>query len=148
VLTWFRYPLQSSFRSAFLFNEWSFKGAVRANPKFLSASIHDLHFLVAAGFLAFVASKDVFDRGHKNLVFMEGFNVCVWAEWINSLATLYTKQDLKIGTTTQRNEILQKIVDVTGLTPQTASIFFFLKHSPIIFYVESTKNKAYVLEQA
>jgi hypothetical protein len=29
---------------------------VRANPKFLSASIHDLHFLVAAGFLALVAA--------------------------------------------------------------------------------------------
>jgi hypothetical protein len=53
---------------------------VRANPKFLSASIHYLHFLVTAGFLAFIASKGVFDRGHKNLVFMAGFNVCVWAE--------------------------------------------------------------------
>jgi len=77
VLTWFRCPLQSSWRPAFLFNEWSFKGAVRTNPKFLSASIHDLHFLVAAGFLALVASKDIFDRTHENIVFMEGFNVYV-----------------------------------------------------------------------
>ena len=65
---------------SFLFKEWSFKGAVRANPKFLSASIHDLHLLVAAGFLALIASKGVFDRGHTNIVFMAGFNVCVWAE--------------------------------------------------------------------
>jgi hypothetical protein len=62
---------------SFLFNEGSFKGAVRTNPKFLSASIHDLHFLVAAGFLALVASKDFFNRAHKNIVLMEGFNVCV-----------------------------------------------------------------------
>ena len=62
---------------SFLFNEGSFKGAVRTNPKFLSASIHELHFLVAAGFLALVASKDFFNRAHKNIVFMEGFNVCV-----------------------------------------------------------------------
>jgi hypothetical protein len=54
---------------------------VRTNPKLLSASIHDLYFFVAAGFLALVASKDAFDRAHKNIVFMEGFNVCVWAEW-------------------------------------------------------------------
>jgi hypothetical protein len=54
---------------------------VRANPKLLSASIHDLYFFAAAGFLALVASKDAFDRAHKNIVFMEGFNVCVWAEW-------------------------------------------------------------------
>jgi hypothetical protein len=65
---------------SFLFKEWSFKGAVRANPKFLSASIHDFYFLVAAGFLALVASKDAFDRAHKNIVVMEGFNVCVWVE--------------------------------------------------------------------
>ena len=65
---------------SFLFNEWSFKGAVRTNPKFLSASIHNLHFLVADGFLALVASEDVFDRTHKNIVFMEGFNVYAWAE--------------------------------------------------------------------
>ena len=51
LLTWFRCPLQSSWRPAFLFIEWSFKGALRANPKFLFASIHDLYFLVAAGFL-------------------------------------------------------------------------------------------------
>jgi hypothetical protein len=76
-LKWFRIPFQSSFRPAFLFNEWSFKGTVRTNPKFLSPSIHDLHFLVTAGFLALVASKDAFDRTHKNIVFMEGFNVCV-----------------------------------------------------------------------
>ena len=65
---------------SFLFKEWSFKGAVRANPKFLSASIHDLHFLVAAGFLALITSKDAFDRRHNNIMFMKGFNVCVWAE--------------------------------------------------------------------
>ena len=65
---------------SFLFKEWSFKGAVRANPKFLSASIHDLHFLVATGFLALITSKDAFDRRHKNIVFMEGFNVYAWAE--------------------------------------------------------------------
>jgi len=64
---------------SFLFKEWSFKGAVRANPKFLSASIHDLYFLLTACFLALIASKDAFDRAHKNLVFMEGFNVYVWA---------------------------------------------------------------------
>jgi hypothetical protein len=63
---------------SFLFKEWSFKGAVSANPKLLSASIHNLHFLVAAGFLALVTSKDAFDKTHKNLMFMEGFNVCVW----------------------------------------------------------------------
>jgi hypothetical protein len=63
---------------SFLFKEWSFKGAVRANPKLLSASIHNLHFLVTAGFLALVTSKDAFDKTHKNLMFMEGFNVCVW----------------------------------------------------------------------
>jgi hypothetical protein len=77
VLTWFRCPLQSSFRPAFLFNEWSFKVAVRTNPKFLSSSIHNLHFLVTAGFLALITSKDAFDRTHENIVFMEGFNVCV-----------------------------------------------------------------------
>jgi hypothetical protein len=66
----------------FLFKEWSFKGAVRTNPKFLSASIHDLYFLVAAGFLALIASKDAFDRAHNSIVFMEGFNVCVWAEYL------------------------------------------------------------------
>jgi hypothetical protein len=69
---------------SFLFKEWSFKGAVRANPKFLSASIHDIHFLVAAGFLALITSKDAFDRTHNNIiVFMEGFNVCVWAECLS-----------------------------------------------------------------
>jgi hypothetical protein len=52
---------------SFLFKEWSFKGAVRANPKFLSASIHDIHFLVAAGFLALITSKDAFDRTHNNI---------------------------------------------------------------------------------
>jgi hypothetical protein len=78
VLAWFRCPLQSSFRPGFLFIEWSFKGTLRANPKLLSASIHNLHFLVAAGFLALITSEDVFDRTHKNLVFMEEFNVCVW----------------------------------------------------------------------
>ena len=62
---------------SFLFKEWSFKGAVRANPKFLSTSIHNLHFLVADGFLALVASKDAFDRTHKKIMFMEGYNVSV-----------------------------------------------------------------------
>jgi hypothetical protein len=58
---------------------------VRANPKFLSASIHDLHFLVAAGFLALVASKDLFDRTHKEIVFMERLNVCVSPALISEL---------------------------------------------------------------
>ena len=77
VLTWFRCLFQFSLRPVFPFIEGGFKGAVRANPKFLSASIHDFHFLVAAGFLALIASEDVFDSTHKNLVFREGFNVCV-----------------------------------------------------------------------
>jgi hypothetical protein len=51
---------------------------VRTNPKFLSTSIHDLHFLVTAGFLALITTKDVFDGTHENIVFMEGFNVCVF----------------------------------------------------------------------
>ena len=54
---------------------------MRTNPKLLSASIHDLYFFVAAGFLALITSKDAFDRGHKNIVFIEGFNVCVWVEY-------------------------------------------------------------------
>jgi len=96
-LEWFRTPLQSSFRPAFLFNEWSFKGAVRTNPKFLSASIHDLHFLVAAGFLALVASKDAFNRTHKIIIFMEGFNVSVCPPaLINALKKLENKNFLKI----------------------------------------------------
>ena len=57
---------------------WSFKGTVRTYPKFLSASIHDFYFLVATGFLALVASKDIFDRTHENIVVMEGFNVFVF----------------------------------------------------------------------
>ena len=61
----------------FLFNDGGFKVAVRTDPVFLSASIHDLYFFVTAGFLTLVASKDAFDRAHKNIVFMEGFNVCV-----------------------------------------------------------------------
>ena len=82
---------------SFLFNEWSFKGAVRANPKFLSASIHNLHFLVADGFLALITSKDVFDRTHKNIVFMEGFNVCVCVPaLISALKKLENKNFLKI----------------------------------------------------
>jgi hypothetical protein len=60
--------------------EGGLKIAVLANPKLLSASIYDLYFFVTCGFLAFITSKDVFDRTHKNIVFMEGFNVCVWAE--------------------------------------------------------------------
>jgi hypothetical protein len=66
---------------------------VRANPKFLSASIHDFHFLVAAVFLALVASKDPFDRTHKNKVFMEGFNICVWALKFNPLKESYLERD-------------------------------------------------------
>jgi hypothetical protein len=82
---------------SFLFNEWSFKGAVRTNPKFLSASIHDFHFLVADGFLALIASKDAFDRTHKNIVFMEGFNVCLCPPaLITALKKLENKNFLKI----------------------------------------------------
>ena len=58
---------------SFLFIEWSFKGAVRTNPKFLSASIHDLHLLVAAGFLALIASKVAFDKSHKPLLAAKAF---------------------------------------------------------------------------
>ena len=34
--------------------EWGLKIAVLANPKLLSASIHDLYFFVTCGFLAFI----------------------------------------------------------------------------------------------
>ena len=65
--------LTSFYMRSFLFKEWSFKVAVRANPKFLSASIHDLHFLVVAGFLALVASKDAFGKSHKPLLAAKAF---------------------------------------------------------------------------
>ena len=70
---------------------------MRTNPKLLSASIHDLYFFVVAGFLALVASKDAFDRAHKNIVFMEGFNVCVFPPaLISALMKLENKNFLKI----------------------------------------------------
>jgi hypothetical protein len=45
-------------RSLFLV-EGGLKIAVLANPKLLSASIHDPYFFVACGFLAFIAFQNV-----------------------------------------------------------------------------------------
>jgi hypothetical protein len=52
----------------FFFNDRRFKVAVRANPEFLSASIHDLHFLIGCGLLALVAFQDALYRSRTPLL--------------------------------------------------------------------------------
>lgn len=45
------------------------------------------------------------------------------AEWINGLAAIYQKQGLKVGESYQSNEILKKLIDVTGLPERTVRGF-------------------------
>jgi hypothetical protein len=50
----------------FRFNDRRFKVAVRADPEFLSASIHDLHFLIGCGLLALVTFKRILSQTHNS----------------------------------------------------------------------------------
>jgi hypothetical protein len=58
-----RHTLDSLFYSFYVRGlflvEWGLKIAVLANPKLLSASIHDLYFFVTRGFLAFKTFQNV-----------------------------------------------------------------------------------------
>ena len=45
------------------------------------------------------------------------------AEWINGLARIYEKKGLKVSSKGRRNEILDKIVEVTGLHPDTVRLY-------------------------
>jgi len=44
-------------------------------------------------------------------------------EWINSLARIYQKQGLKVSSKGRRNEIMAKIMEVTGLSDRTVGAY-------------------------
>lgn len=50
------------------------------------------------------------------------------AEWIDGLAEIYQKQGLQVGSPKQANQIINKITEVTGLTPQTVRNYLSKKY--------------------